>query len=190
MNERNQLREALASAIASAEEACAPERVLGLLQAAFRTLDSARFVDDDMIRWAEAGLGAWRRWSVSQQGSHRIIVVDSRSDIAPTLQQIADELSLGSVRIAPSRNAALEALATYAPTAIVFDRDSSDLAPTVEMLDWLCTDLAHVRRIAFTQRDAGISMRERSLYHALLPKPPDRESFIAAITVSQLRSMG
>jgi hypothetical protein len=190
MNERNQLREALASAIASAEEARAPERVLGLLRAAFRTLDSARLIDDDMIRWAEAGLGAWRRWSVSQQGSQRIIVIDNRSGIAPALQQIVDELSLGGVRIAMSRNAALEALATYAPTAIVFDRDLTDLVPTVEMLEWLSTDLSHIRRIAFTQDDAGISMRERSLYHALLPKPPDRESFVAAVTPFQLRSTG
>jgi hypothetical protein len=187
MNERNQLREALASAIASAEEAGAPERVIALLRAAFRTLDSARLVDDDMIRWAEAGLGAWRRWCMSQRGSHRIIVVDSRSSLSLRLQQIADDLALGGLRIAATRNAALEALATYGPTAIVFDRDLRDIAPTVEMLEWLSTDLSHIRRIAFAEHDAGISMRERSLYHALLAKPPDRESFITALSLSQSR---
>src|SRR4051812_11595614 len=105
MNDRNLLREALASAIASAEEARAPERVLGLLRAAFRTLESARFVDEDMIRWAEAGLGAWRRWCAGRRGAHRIVVVDSRGALSSTLEQLTADLELGAVRIAKSRNA-------------------------------------------------------------------------------------
>jgi hypothetical protein len=187
---RNQLREALASAIASAEEARAPERVLDLLRGAFRTLDSTRFVDEDMIRWAEASLGAWRRWCASRQSSQRIIVVDRNGVVDSALQQIAVDLGLGGVRIARSRNAALEALATYSPTVIVFDRDGTDLAPTIEMLEWLSTDLPQIRRIAYTEQNASVSVRERSLYHALLPKPPERESFAIAITQRQLRSTG
>src|SRR6266542_704578 len=190
MSERNQLREALASAIASAEEVGAPERILGLLRGAFRTLDSARLVDEDMIRWAQAGLGAWRRWRAGGAGAHRIIVVANRDGVGAFLQQIAADLELGGVRISASRNAALEALATFGPTAIVFDRDGTDLAPTAEMLEWLSTDLPQIRRIAYTDDDSVISLRERCLYHALLPKPPERESFIAAITPSQLLSTG
>jgi hypothetical protein len=186
MTNRTHLREALAAAIVSAEEARAPDRMLDLLRGAFRSLDSAQFVDDDMIRWAEAGLGAWRRWCASESGSHRIIVVDDSGRVSSAIQAITAALELGSVRIAASHTSALEALATYQPTAIVFDRDGGALAPSVEMLEWLATDLPHVRRIAFTQDEAAVPIRERSQYHVVLSKPPARDTFIAAVGPSLL----
>src|SRR4051794_26378767 len=109
MHDRTRLREALAAAIAAAEEARAPDRVLALLRGAYRSLESTRYLDDDMIRWAEAGLGAWRRWSaVRASVDHRLLVVDAAGELAPSLRQIADELGIAQLDVADTRSAALE----------------------------------------------------------------------------------
>lgn len=184
MYDRTRLREALASAIAGAEEARAPERVLGLLRGAYRSLESARYVDEDMIRWAEAGLGAWRRWSALRASvEHRLLVVDSASELAPTLRQIAGEIGIVELEVASTRSGTLEMLATRRPTAIIFDQDARQLAPSVEMLEWLATDFASIRRIGFSQQvNEHDWMRGRGLYHALLAKPPAREALELALT--------
>src|SRR5437763_14627148 len=83
MHDRMRLREALAAALAEAHHARAPERLLVLLQRAYQSLESSRFVDDDVIRWAEAGLGAWRRWATAPgRLAHRLLVVDRAGELA------------------------------------------------------------------------------------------------------------
>jgi hypothetical protein len=179
MHDRLRLREALAAALAAAQEAQAPDRVLALLQGAYRTLESARFADEDMIRWAEAGLGAWQRWWASHvraaRREHRLLVVDATEELAQALRVVGPDLGVSRVDAVGSRTAMLEALATQPPTAVVFDLDTPRLAPTVELLEWLATDFDRVRRIGFARTaDGFLPLRERGLYHALLPKPPTR----------------
>lgn len=177
------LREALADAIAAAEEAVAPERVLALLRGAYRSLDSSRFVDDDMIRWAEAGLGAWRRWSSGRGGrAHRLLVVAAGGELASALRDLACDAEDIHIEDASTRTATLEALATQTPTAVVFDLDAPDLAPTADMLEWLAADFGQLRRIAYGNPiDAHAVLRDRGLLHAILPKPPDRDQLLAAL---------
>jgi CheY-like chemotaxis protein len=183
MHDRARLREALATAIAAAQDARAPDRVLALLRGAYRSLESAHFVDPDMIRWAEAGLGAWRRWSASRANvEHRLLIVDPAGELAPTLQQLAPDLGVVQLEVARSRSATLEMLATQSPSAILFDHDAGELAPSVEMLEWLATDFAHIRRIGFARQTDGHDwMRGRGLYHTLLAKPPAREQLELAL---------
>lgn len=192
MHDRLRLREALADAIAGAEEARAPDRVLALLRGAYRTLESTQFVDDDMIRWAEAGLGAWRRWlalqAQSTQSTRTLLVVDGDGALAAALSALADDASIGRVRAAASRNAALEALATEPPDAVVFDCDAADLAPTGELLDWLATDLPHLLRLGYASDPDALPARERSLFHAVLAKPPAVAPLVAALARDGRRS--
>jgi hypothetical protein len=174
MYDRRRLREALADALAAARDVRAPDRVLALLRGAYRSLDSPRFVDDDMIRWAEAGLGAWRRWaSQNSTSDHHLLVVDASESLADELRTIAPELRIARVDVVRSRSATLEALATQPPTAVVFDLDALDLVPTVELLEWLATEFPHILRIGCAQTTAAfLVLRDRGLYHAILPRPP------------------
>ena len=183
MHDRARLREALADAIAAAEDAVAPDRVLALLRGAYRSLDSSRFVDDDMIRWAEAGLGAWRRWWSSRGGpAHRLLVVDADGELAAALREIAADDNSLHVEVVATRTATLEALATQTPTAVVFDLDSRELAPTAEILEWLATDFGQLRRVGYRDGvDAPPTLHDRGLLHAVLTKPPDRDSLFAAL---------
>src|SRR5438270_4887007 len=137
MHDPLRLRERLAGALAAAREARAPDRVLALLQGAYRALESTRFVDDDMIRWAEAGLAAWHRWSsLHARVAHRLLVVDGAGELAPSLAAIAHEMQVAHIEVARSKTATLEALARRAPTAIIFDQDETGLAPSTGMLEW------------------------------------------------------
>ncbi|MCU1280311.1 MAG: hypothetical protein JWM53_3857 [bacterium] len=181
MHDRTRLREALAAALVAAQQARAPDRVLALLRGAYRSLDSARFVDDDMIRWAEAGLGAWRRWSAQNVPSdHHLLVVDASDSavdgsdsLVEALRALAPELRIARVDAVKSRSATLEALATQPPTAVVFDLDTHDLVPTIEMLEWLAAEFPQIRRIGYARSaESSVRPRERSLYHAIFPKPP------------------
>jgi hypothetical protein len=183
MQDRSRIREALAAAIAAAQEAHAPDRVLALLRGAYRSLDSARFVDDDMIRWAEAGLGAWRRWSAQNAPSaHHLLVVDSSDSLANELRGLAPELRIARVDVVTSRSATLEALATQPPTAMIFDLDARELVPTVEMLEWLATQFPEIRRIGCAEATGSFMvLRDRGLYHAVLPKPPTSEHLASAL---------
>ena len=186
MQERLRLRDALAGAIAAAEEARAPERVLELLRGAYRTLESSRFVDEDMIRWAEAGLGAWRRWSATRLPSdQRLLIIAPGHELAESVRAMAERSQLAAVTIVHTRTAALEALATLSPTVLIFDHDSVELAPSIEMLEWLATDFASVRRIGYCAQPAADAwQRERGLYHALLPKPPTLDALLKALMPS------
>jgi hypothetical protein len=183
MHDRVRLREALAAAIAAAQEAGAPDRMLALLQAAYRSLDSARFVDDDMIRWAEAGLGAWRRWASGPWTTeHRLLVVDAVGQLAAAMRTAGGDDSGIHIEAVGTRNATLEALATQSPTAIVFDLDGAELGPSVEMLEWLATEFGQLRRIGYSDAiDRHLLLRDRGLYHAVLIKPPAREPLLAAL---------
>lgn len=183
MDDRSRLREALAAALAAAQEARAPDRVLALLRGAYRSLDSQHFVDDDMIRWAEAGLGAWRRWSMQQAPTrHHLLVVDGSNSLAADLRALAPELSIARVDVVTSRSATLEALATRPPTAVVFDLDAQELAPTVEMLEWLAAEFPEIRRIGCAQMTGSfMELQQRGLYHALVPKPPTSEHLATAL---------
>jgi hypothetical protein len=183
MQDRTRLREALAAALAAAQEARAPDRVLALLRGAYRSLDSSRFVDDDMIRWAEAGLGAWRRWSAQNvPTTHHLLVVDGPESLANELRVLASELRISRVDLVTSRSATLEALATQPPTAVVFDLDARELAPTFEMLEWLATEFPQIRRIVCAEATgAFMVLRDRGLYHAVLPKPLTREHLATAL---------
>src|SRR3954469_24973980 len=89
-DDRSRLREALGAALAAAQDARAPERVIVLLQGAYRSLESAHFVDAEMIRWAEASLGAWRRWSATRDvAAHRLLVVDPTGALGATVRTAA-----------------------------------------------------------------------------------------------------
>jgi hypothetical protein len=186
MHDRVRLREALAGAIAAAQEAGAPDRMLTLLRAAYRSLDSARFVDEDMIRWAEAGLAAWRRWaSAPLTTEHRLLVVDPGGELAAALRTVGSDDSGIHVEAVGTRNATLEALATQSPTVIVFDLDAVELAPSVEMLEWLATEFGQLRRIGYSAAvDRHLLLRDRRLYHAVLTKPPARATLLAALESS------
>lgn len=186
MHDRLRLREALADAISAAQEARAPDRVLGLLRGAYRTLESAHFVDDDMIRWAEASLGAWRRWLAAQRrGAYRILVVDDGA-LEQTVKALAAEGALGTVRVARSHSAALEALATDTPDVVLFDCDAT-VAPTAELLEWLATDLPQLLRIGYAHDPNGVGVRERQRFDVLLPKPATLPSLRAALDVREPR---
>jgi hypothetical protein len=183
MYDRTRLREALADALSAAHDARAPDRVLALLRGAYRSLDSARFVDDDMIRWAEAGLGAWRRWSAQNSpNDHHLLVVDASDSLADELRTLAPELRIARVDVVKTRSATLEALATQPPTAVVFDLDAFDLVPTVEMLEWLATEFPHIRRIGVAQTtESFLALRDRGLYHAILPRPTTSTDLATAL---------
>jgi hypothetical protein len=172
-DDRSRLREALATALAAAQDACAPERVIALLRGAYRSLESAHFVDADMIQWAEASLGAWRRWSAARdQGQQRLLVVDAAGEVADAVRAAARIVALGTVGVVTTRNAALEALATHPPAAIVFDLDG-ELAPTTELLEWLSTEFPNIRRIGCTSHaDPFVRPRDRALYGAIIGHPP------------------
>jgi hypothetical protein len=172
-DDRSRLREALAAALAAAQDARAPERVIVLLQGAYRSLESSHFVDAEMIRWAEASLGAWRRWSATRKGAeHRLLVVDATSALGVAVRTAVELAALGTVRVVETRTAILEALATHLPTVIVFDLDA-ELAPTSELLAWLSTEFPQIRRIGCTASvDTLQQSRDRALFHAIIPRPP------------------
>jgi hypothetical protein len=186
------LREALATAIEAAEEAGAPDRLHGLLLAAYRSLDSDRFVDEDMLRWAEASLGAWRRWSSGHWTSqHRLLVVDAADQLADSLRAVNSEDKDFRIEAVGTRTATLEALATKTPTAVIFDLDAPELAPSIEMLEWLSTEFGQLRRIGYTTRlEPHLPLRDRALYHAVLLKPPERDSLMAALESSAKARIG
>ena len=182
MHDRTRLREALAAALAAAQEARAPDRVMALLRGAYQSLDSARFVDHDMIRWAEAGLGAWRRWATQgvPRGHHLLLVAPSES-LGDELRALAPALHLTRIDVVTSRSATLEALATQPPTAVVFDLDEPELVPTTEMLEWLAMEFPQIRRIGCSHSTQPLLARERRLYHAILSKPPTSEELATAL---------
>jgi hypothetical protein len=183
MQDRSRLREALAAALAAAQESRAPDRVLALLRGAYRSLESARFVDDDMIRWAEAGLGAWRRWSAQYAPTdHHLLVVDPSDSLVEELRTFATDLRIARVDVVKTRSATLEVLATQPPTAVMFDLDAHELAPTAEMLEWLATEFPHIRRIGCSQSsESFLVLRERGLYHAIVAKPPTSAQLASAL---------
>lgn len=185
-DDRSRLREALAAALGAARDARAPERVVILLEGAYRSLESTQFVDADMIRWAEASLGAWRRWSSSRAGGeHSVIVVDPHGVVAAAVQSAADACGITNVCVVTTRNATLEALATHPPTAIVFDVDG-ELAPTMELLDWLATDFPHIVRIGCAAAaEPFMRPRERALFDAVVERPPTAESLRRALDARQ-----
>ena len=182
MHDVMRLRKALTAALAAAAEARAPERVVALLRGAYATLESARFVDDDAIKWAEASLGAWRRWAAGRRSAGRgLLVVAVDDELVRAVEAIAADAALGAVRLAQSPRAALEALAVATPDAILFDHDGGPLAPSTEMLEWLATDLPLVIRLGYVRDPSTIATRERALYHAVLAKPPAASTLLAAI---------
>ncbi len=192
MHDRTRLREALAAALAAAHDARAPDRVLALLQGAYRSLESTHFVDADMIRWAEASLGAWRRWSTARDhAEHRLLVVDPTGALGDSVRAAAATAALGEVEVVRTRTATLEVLATHAPTAIVFDLDG-ELVPTVELLDWLATEFPHILRVGCTASPGSLTReRERFLYHAIVARPPSPDALRAALVdVRERRSFG
>jgi hypothetical protein len=174
MQDRTRLREALAAALAAAQDARAPDRVLALLRGAYRSLDSARFVDDDMIRWAEAGLGAWRRWSAQiAPADHHLLIVDASRSLAEELRTVASSLRIARIDVVTTHSKTLDVLATQSPTAVLFDLDAPELLPTIELLEWLATEFPHIRRIGCSQsHESFLILRERGLYHAILSRPP------------------
>jgi hypothetical protein len=186
MQDRTRLREALAAALAEAQEAHAPDRVLALLRGAYRSLDSAQFVDDDMIRWAEAGLGAWRRWSAQLAPTqHHLLVVDGSNSIADDLRALAPGIQIARVEVVTSRAGTLEALATQPPTAVLFDLDAHELAPTKEMLEWLATEFPQIRRLGCAEATGPyMLLQQRGLYHAVLPKPPTSEQLATVLAAA------
>lgn len=182
-DDRSRLREALAAALGAAQDAHAPQRVLALLQGAYRSLESAQFVDADMMRWAEASLGAWRRWSATvDAGEHRLLVVDPADVLGEAVRAALAGAQVGAVRVVATRSATLEALATQPPTAILFDLDSA-LAPTLEMLEWLSTEFPQIRRIGCTATSNSVVglARERALYDAIIERPPTGEALRHAL---------
>lgn len=136
-----------------------------------------------MLRWAEAGLGAWRRWSEQDTPSdHHLLVVDSSESLANELRALAPGLRISRVDVVTSRSSTLEALATQLPTAVVFDLDLRELAPSVEMLEWLATEFPQIRRIGCSRATGSfLVLRERGLYHAILSKPPTTAELTTAL---------
>ena len=182
MHDRMRLREALAAALTTAEEAGAPERLIALLRSAYATLESSRFVDQDLIQWAEASLGAWRRWSAGRRSTGRgILVVSDDCALTSAISRIAADAALGPVRVAQTHRAALEALAAETPDALLFDHDAERLAPSAEMLEWLATDLPLIIRVGYARDPSAMAPRERGLYHAVLATPPAASPLLAAI---------